>query len=72
MKREVMLKELQDKITNLSKSRNGCCSLRKFERLFRGVQMEKMRYPEAPSSYHSNASITNKFEDPCEELWRKH
>jgi hypothetical protein len=25
--------------------------------------MEKMRYPEAPSSYHSNASKTNKFED---------
>jgi hypothetical protein len=32
--------------------------------------MKKMRYPEAPSSYHSNASRTNKFEDPCKELWR--
>jgi hypothetical protein len=30
--------------------------------------MKKMRYPEAPSSYHSNASRTNEFEDPCKEL----
>jgi hypothetical protein len=34
--------------------------------------MEKMRYPEAPSSYHSDASRTNEFEDLCKELWRKH
>jgi hypothetical protein len=32
---------------------------------------KKMRYQEAPSSYHSNASRTNEFEDPCKELWRK-
>jgi hypothetical protein len=25
--------------------------------------MKKMRYSEAPSNYHSNASRTNKFED---------
>jgi hypothetical protein len=33
--------------------------------------MEKMKYSEVPLSYHSNASITNKFEDPSKELWRK-
>jgi hypothetical protein len=71
MKREVMLKELQDKIINLSQSHNGCCCLHQFESLFRGVQMEKMRYPEAPSSYHSNTSRTNEFEDLCKELWSK-
>jgi hypothetical protein len=67
-----MPKRVARYIINLSKSRNGCCCLHQFERLFRGVEMEKMRYPEAPSSYHSNASRTNKFEDPCKELWRKH
>jgi hypothetical protein len=34
--------------------------------------MKKMRYLEASSSLHSNASRTNEFEDPCKELWRKH
>jgi hypothetical protein len=71
IKKEVMPKRVARYI-NLSKSRNGCCYLHRFESLFRGVQMKKMRYPEAPSSYHSNTSITNKFEDPCKELWRKH
>jgi hypothetical protein len=33
--------------------------------------MDKIGYPEAPSSYHSNTSRTNKFEDLCKELWRK-
>jgi hypothetical protein len=72
MKREVMSKRVARQIINLSKSHNGCCCLHQFESLFRGVQMEKMRYTEAPSSGHSNASRTNKFEDPCKELWRKH
>jgi hypothetical protein len=70
--KEVMPKRVARYIINLFKSRNGCCCLHQFESLFRGVEMEKMRYPEAPSSYHSNASRTNKFEDPCKELWRKH
>jgi hypothetical protein len=34
--------------------------------------MKKMRYSEASSSQHSNASRTNEFEDPYKELWRKH
>jgi hypothetical protein len=63
IKREVMLKELQNKSST---------SPNQIESLLRGVQMKKMGYPEVPSSYHSNASRTNKFEDPCKELWRKH
>jgi hypothetical protein len=71
IKREVLPKELQE-IVNLSKSRDGCCCLHQFESLFRDVQMKKMRYSEAPSSFHSNTSRTNEFEDPCKELWKKH
>jgi hypothetical protein len=72
IKREVMPKELQDKSINLSKSRDGCYCLHQFESLFRGVQTKKTRYSEAPSSFHSNTSRTNEFEDTCKELWRKH
>jgi hypothetical protein len=46
IKREVMPKVLQDKSsTSLN---HGCCCLHQFESLFRGVQMKKMRYSEAP------------------------
>jgi hypothetical protein len=61
IKKEVMLKRVAREIINLSKSRNGCCCLHRFESLFRGVKMKKMRYLEAPSIYHSNASRTNEF-----------
>jgi hypothetical protein len=66
-----MPKELRDKS---STSPNPAMELlfSSFEILFRGVQMKKMRYSEVPSSCHSNASRTKKFEDPCKELWRKH
>jgi hypothetical protein len=64
MKREVMPKELQDKSSTSPQSRDGCCCLHQFDCLFRGVQMKKMRYSEAPSSCHSYGSRTNEFEDP--------
>jgi hypothetical protein len=70
MKREVVPKELLDKS---STSPNPVMDVVVFINLslFRGVQMKKMRYSKAPSSFHSNASRTNEFEDPSKEL-RKH
>jgi hypothetical protein len=72
IKREVMPKELQDKPSTSPNLAMDAAVFINFERLFRGVQMKKMRYSEAPSNYHSNASRTNEFEDLCKELWRKH
>jgi endo-1,4-beta-D-glucanase Y len=67
-----MLKELQDKSStspNPAMDADVFINLRACAEVYK---WKKMRYPESPSSYHSNASRTNKFEDPCKELWRKH
>jgi hypothetical protein len=68
MKREVMPKELQDKSSTSPNLAMDAAVLHQFESFFRGVKMKKMRYSEYPSSFHSNESRTNEFEDPCREL----
>jgi hypothetical protein len=72
MKREVMLKELQDKS---STSPNPAMDAAVFINLRACSEVYKWRKHDIQKLHQvtiPNASRTNVFEDLCKELWRKH
>jgi hypothetical protein len=71
MKRGVMPKELRDKSSTSQGPRRMLLSSSILELVQRCTNEENETH-EAPWIFHSNASRTNEFEDPCKELWRKH